>query len=242
MTTRLAKILVFVNLYIGIGLFAWALSLYANRLDYFDRMDAEPPVEGRFTQLKREIDDLVSAVNTAQKAYAFKSEQARVFEATRDYRAARLNDRLALVRRGDAPNIFFRQQVLLKDPAFPGLIDVNTEGPVVRGIRNNELQGLGYLNSEMEKAVREEKATLERIVASRQRLEQLSARVELVQTELFKQKDIRNNLFEQRDYIADVQVNWDERLRVLEGREGQLVNRLEALGVSVRSTQANPIR
>lgn len=228
--TRLGKVLVFVNLFVGVGLFAWALSLYANRLDYFDRKTAEPPVEGRFTTLKKQVDELVQAATASQKAYAFKAEQARAFEAVRDDRLTKLTARLELVRRGDQPVIFFHQQMLLKDPQYPGLIDVSQLGPVVRGVRNNELQGLGYLRSETAKAVREEKATQKRIIEARQKLEELSTRVDAVQAEVFKQKDIRANLVEERDYMADLQVNWDERLRVLERRNNQLSSRLEGLG------------
>jgi|SRR5579883_1097434 len=240
--TRLGKILVFVNLFIGVGLFAWALSLYANRLDYFPRKDADPPVEGRFATLKKQVDELSSAATTAMKSYAFKSEQARAFESFRDYRLARLNERLALVRqRGDRPDIFFHQQILMRDPQYPGLIDDKVEGPVVRGVRNNELQGLGYLKSAMEQSVREEKATLARIIEARKKLRELSTRVDAVQAEVFKQKDIRANLLEERDYIADVKVNWDERLRVLQRRNSQLAGRLESLGVrSTKVTQAAP--
>jgi len=230
---KLGKVLVFVNLFIGVGLFAWALSLYANRLDYFDRKDVDPKVEGRFTTLQTEIKNLGDAVAVAQKAYAFKSEQARQFEKYRDDRLTALNGRLAQVRVGNAPNILFRHQVLMRDPAFPGLIDVAIEGPVVKGMRNNDLQGLGYLKSEMDKAVREETATIKRIIDARKRLEELSAKAETVQVELFKQKDIRTNLVEQKSYIADVRVNWDERLDVLQRRERQLSGKLESLGVKV---------
>lgn len=237
MTTRLAKVLVYVNLFIGVGLFAWALSLYANRLDYFDRKDATPPVEGRFTALKGEITKANETIAAAQKAYAFKAEQARVFEAFRDFRLARLNERLAQVRQGNNPNIFFHQQVLLRDPNFPGLIDVGqpggppVQGPPVKGVRNNDLQGLGFLQAQMATAVREETALKTRIAEARKKLDDLSTRVEAVQAEAFKQKDIRANLDKQQDYLADVQVNWDERLRVLQRRQTQLQVRLEQLGV-----------
>jgi hypothetical protein len=231
--TKFGKALVFVNLAIGIGLFAWAVALYANRLNYFPNKDAVPPVEGRFVEMKKEIDDLASAVGVAQKALALRAEYARQFELTRDDRLEKLNARLALVRKGDAPNIFFHQQLFLKDPGFAGLIALggvgqpdNAQGPIVKGVRNNDLQGLGYLKSEMEKAVREETATVKRIIEARKKLEELSAKAEVVQTELFKQKDIRSNLTEEKAYLADVQVNWVERLDSLQRRNLQLTNRL----------------
>jgi hypothetical protein len=231
-STQLGKVLVLINLFVGVGLFAWALSLYANRVDYFDRKDADPPVEGRFTALQAEIKKVTEAATAAQRAYAFKAEQARGFEAIRDVRLARLNDRLNQVRRGNDANIIFKQQVLLRDPNFPGLIDVNVEGPNVKGVRNNDLNGLGFLQTQMASAVREEQTLKQRIKEARDQLEKLSTRVEAVQAETFKQKDIRANLGQQKDYLADVQVNWDERLRVLERRKTQLQVRLEQLGVN----------
>jgi chromosome segregation ATPase len=230
-TTRLGKILVFVNLFLGIGLFAWALSLYGNRLDYFDRKDADPPVEGRFTTLQNEVKKASETVATAQRNFAEKAEQLRRFEGERDRRLARLTARITQVRAGNAPNILFRQQVLLADPRFPGLINVDQDGPVVKGVRNNDLQGLGFLQNEMNAAVREQQTLANRIAEARKRLEELSTRVEAVQVEVFKQKDIRGHLVEQKDYLADVQVNWDERLRVLERRKAQLEARLAQLGV-----------
>jgi hypothetical protein len=239
---KFGKALVFVNLAIGIGLFAWALAVYTNRLDYFDRKDAVPPVEGRFTTLGNEIKTLTESIARAQTAFALKAEYARQYEYIRDDRLTKLNARLALVRQGNNPSIHFHQQVLLKDPAFPGLIYLgnpgqpdNNPGPVVKGLRSNDLQGLGYLQSEMEKKVREETATIKRIIEARKKLEELSAKVESVQTELFKQKDIRGNLTEEKAYLADVQVNWNERLKVLEQRNQQLGARLKALGVAANA-------
>jgi hypothetical protein len=235
--TKFGKALVFVNLVIGVGLFAWAIALYANRLDYFPRKEAMPPVEGRFAEMKKEIDDLAAAVAVAQKSFAFQAERARQYEATRDDRVTKLNARLTAVRKGDRPDILFHQQVLVKDPGFAGLIFVGglgqkdtAQGPIVKGVRNTDLQGLGYLQSETARLVRDETAAIKRIIEARKKLEELSAKVESVQTELFKQKDIRANLTEEKAYLADVQVNWVERLDVLERRKGQLTERLTALG------------
>jgi hypothetical protein len=232
MTTRLAKSLVLVNLFVGLALFTWALSIYANRVDYFDRKDADPPVEGRFTALRQQINELNEAAKTAQRLYAFKSDQARGFEAERERRLAILNRRLDTVRRGNDPAVVFRQQELLRDPRFPGLINVNQEGPILKGVRDNDLQGLGFLQAQMATAVQEEVALRARIKEARETLDQLSTRVEAVQAEVFNQKRIRENLQQQREYLADLVINWDERLRVLERRRTQLQVRLEQAGVN----------
>ena len=88
----------------------------------------------------------------------------------------------------------------------------------------------------MATAVNEERTLKQRIKEAREQLQRLNDRTEAVQAETFKQKEIRLNLAQQRDYLADVQVNWDEQLRVLERRKTQLQVRLEQLGVDPKMT------
>jgi len=235
--TKAGKYLVFANLFVGLGLFAWALSLYANRPAWFDQKDGGDT--GRFTVLKKQIEELSGSVRASQNSYARAAENVRAFEQERDFRANVLNNRLLLVRQANNPNAFFRVQLLLNDPRFPGLINVRQEGPPLKGVRNNDLQGLGFLKIQTDNAVRDEKTTLDRIVKARDDLQKLSARTEVVQVELFKQKDIKANLGEEKTYLADVQVNWDEQLRVLERRKAQLLARLEQLGVNPKVSRAD---
>ena len=58
MATKIGKLLVFVNLMASVGLMAWALSLYTNRVDWLDATTAEGKTDGQITLLKKEIDRL----------------------------------------------------------------------------------------------------------------------------------------------------------------------------------------
>jgi hypothetical protein len=239
--TKFAKALVFVNLFVGMALFAWAMSLYSNKLAYFDQKDAEPPVEGLFTKLKREVDELTPAVTASQIAYARKAEQARALEQERLFRRDKLNDRLALVRQGDDERIIFRMPLpqpandpLLRDLPepirAPALFDVRQDGPPVKSARDRDLQGLGYLRSEMAKSVKEEKDTVLRIREARKKLDELNTEMDKTQVEVFAQKVIRLNLIDQRDFLGDARINWDEQLKTLERRQTQLNARLAEMG------------
>ena len=248
--TKFGKAMVFINLFVGVGLFAWAVSLYANRLDYFDRKDAEPPVEGLFTRHKKEVDELSAIAATAQTTYARKAEQARTMDGIREFRLGKLGDSAEFVRKGDDAKIIFRQYVLLRGPlspefadlgAAPALIDVKpaVQPAAVKNTRNGELQGLGYLKSRMADAIKEEKDTIARIRQSLKKLEDLSDEANALQVELFAQKRIRDNLGEERQFIGDSQINWDEQLKILERRKKQMEDRLVGLQGGTKVTRAD---
>ncbi|MGL4423463.1 MAG: hypothetical protein ACRCZF_22595 [Gemmataceae bacterium] len=249
MSTKLAKWLVFANLFIGFGLFTWSFSLYTNRLDYFDRKDANPPVDGLFSQLKKQIDELTATSATAQANFARRAEQARAMDAVREFRSDRLNAMAAQVRVGDDEKILFRQYPLIKSPLIPefpelGLMPALTDvkpaviPAAVKNTRNADLQGLGFLKIEMGKAVKGETDTILRIRESRKKLDSLNDEAIATQREVFAQKGIIENLKEQKKFLGDSQVNWDEQLKTLERRKTQLLVRLEQLGSSPKVSRA----
>lgn len=238
MSTRIGKVLVFVNLFVAFGLAAWAVALYANRPAYFDAT-GDVKAEGQFTKFKKEVDELNTAMTLAQANYSQAAAYTSSYEATRDFRNNKLTARLNAVRKGDDANILFREQVkLLNDKQFAALIDVNRDGGVVKGVRDTPLQGLGYLTSEMRKSVLEESTTRKAIEEARRKLEEVSARIQNRQDETFAQKVIRKNLFDQKSYLGDVQTNWDEQLKLLERRKLQLADRLAAFGATQKISTA----
>jgi uncharacterized protein (DUF2384 family) len=246
--TKFGKFLVFANLFAGVGLFAWAMSLYANSLAYFDTADADPKVEGLFTTLKKEVDDLNNVVTTGQREYARRSEITRQLENERYRRLARLTDRLVQIRKGDDQNILFRAPAPLTGPLLPNfpdlgtaaaLIDVQDPGKVVRSTRDTDLNGLGFLRSEMAKAVKDEQSLAATIRDKRREMDRLNTEIEAGQNELFAQKLIRTNLDEQKQFLGDSGVNWDEQLRTLQRRKGQLEGRLSGLAGGTGSTMTS---
>lgn len=237
--TKFGKWLVFANLFVGVGLFAWAVSLYANGMDYFDRAGSDPKIEGAFTKLKRDVDELNAVVTTNQREYARKAEITRQLENERFRRLSRLTDRLVQARKGDDAKIEFRAPAQLVGPLLPGfpelgtaaaLIDVQQDGRQIRSTRDTPLQGLGYLRSQMANAVKEEQLTAGRIREARRKMDALNTEIETSQNEVFAQKLIRTNLDEQKQFLGDSRVNWDEQLNTLERRKKQLVDRLAAFG------------
>ena len=60
-----------------------------------------------------------------------------------------------------------------------------------------------------------------------------------MQVELFAQKRIRDNLGEERQFIGDSQINWDEQLKILERRKKQMEDRLVGLQGGTKVTRAD---
>lgn len=224
--TRIGKWLVFVNLFLAVGLFAWALSLYANRPDWFDRTDGDVKVEGQLTRLQAEVKRVSDAIKGAQVGYARAARLLDTKEAERMSRYQVLNNRwLAEVRDENNPNAQFR--VIPRQPNSV-LAEYREQRPLAPylGLQGQPLSGLGTLKRKMQDLVRDERAARAAILAARQRLAQASDRVEAVQAEVFKMKDIRNAQKDQEAFLADAQINWDERLKTLKERESQLLGRL----------------
>ena len=66
MGTKIGKLLVLANVFIAIGLLAWAVSIYTNRLSYFDGQDGETATKGQFTQYTDEMaQDTIAAMIAA---------------------------------------------------------------------------------------------------------------------------------------------------------------------------------
>ena len=132
-------------------------------------------------------------------------------------------------------------QTLLPEPIrAPALFDVRQDGPAVKSARDRDLQGLGYLKSEMAKAVLEEKRTVQRIREARKKMDELNTDTDKTQSEVFAQKVIRLNLLDQKDYLGDARINWDEQLNTLERRRAQLSARLDEVGgAPLKSGQSN---
>lgn len=234
MVTRIGKVLVFVNLFIAVGLFAWAVSLYANRPDWFDRTEGEGlKVEGTLTRLKAEVDRVSAAVRATQGSYARASGGLYAAEAARDYRRRVLGQWLNEVKDTNNPNAVFKEF-----PRLPNSALLNVGGPGQPpppltdslGVRGQPLPGLGRLATELRNHIRDEKDTKAQIVVARTRLDELATQINLTQAETLAQRDIRDNLLDQEAFLADAQINWDETLRTLRLREGQLAARLAELG------------
>jgi chromosome segregation ATPase len=223
--TSLGKFLVFANTFVAVVLFGWAVSLYSNRTDWFDRTIDEVKVDGQITQLQNEVKRLSEMGKTAQQGYAAASARAANEEIVRDYRAYKLNERLQKVRGSDASVRFVEQ----KREAGKALIDVQADGTVINGLNAQPLKGLGTLRKEYDDLSRMSADSFKKIDQYRDEYKALSAEIDLVQVEVLRQKIIRDNLADEQDYLFDARINWEEQLRNLEFRKTQLEQRIASL-------------
>lgn len=236
MGTKVAKVLVFANVFVSIGLLAWAVSIYTNRLSYFDTT-GEAASKGRFSQYTDEIKRLSDGIQLAQGGYVRAMDSLISLEQERDFRAAVLRILKNEVANAGQPNAEFRVAPRHTEPELKGLIDVykyspNNPFPSATNLRGQPLKGFGRLQQEMTNLLKDEKDKSDQIRKLREDTNKLSKEIfddttkTGVQSEVFKMKVILQNLGDEELYLADAQVNWDEQLRTLKIRKEQLARRL----------------
>jgi len=232
--TRLGKLLVFLNTFFAVILFGWAVSLYTNRVDWFDRtFEDGSKVDGRIPLLQAEVKRYSEQIKATQQAYASGVERLQGYqgvEIDRDFRNKVLANRMSDVKRIDDKVRFLVQ---VRQPRS-ALIDVRAAGESVKSLGGTDLKGLASLNKRFDELSRETLARQASINKLRKDYEALSNEVLVVQAEVLRQKVIFNNTQDEQDYLSDARINWEERLRTLEIRKSQLQTRLETLGVPAK--------
>ncbi len=238
MGMKIAKVLVFANVFVSIGLLAWAVSIFTNRLSYFDTT-GENASKGQFSQYTEEIKRLSDGVQLAQTSYVRAMDGLISLEQERAFRSAILKILLDEVAKPGNPNAEFRVAPRHTEPELKGLIDVfkyspNNPFPSATNLRGQPLKGFGRLQQEMTNLQKDEKDYTDRIRKLREDTNKLSIEIyddstpikTGVQTEVFKMKVIFQNLGDEEVHLADAQVNWEEQLRTLKIRKEQLQRRL----------------
>jgi hypothetical protein len=234
---NISKALVFANVFISIGLLAWAISIYTNRLTYFDYKDGETAVQGQFTQYAAEVKRLSDGIQAVQAGYVRAMDNLITQEQDRAYRTSVLTALLDEVKKPGVPDALFRVAPRHTEPDLRGLIDVfkfnpQNQFPPRLSLRNQPLKGFGRLQQEMTNLQKDEKDRTAQIAKFREDSNKLSQEIfdpmtnAGVQPEVFKMKTILKNLDDEKDYLADAQVNWEEQLRTLKLRKQQLQARL----------------
>ncbi len=255
--TTIGKLLVFVNLVASVGLMAWALSLFTNRIDWLDTTAADVKVEGQISLLKKEIDRLKKAIGETQAGYSGKKYALGVSEERLDQR-----DRVFKARLGQARNGRFKVQIAEDKGAFgEGVIyDITREGADILGPDNKPLRGLKTLQDEFAaevrtieilqvgegvlsedpqwKAIRGGTTTLAQVgeltpklgIADLRRLHVvLSDLITRDEVAIGRQKRVEKNLTDEAAYLGDKRVNWVAELQSLQRRERQLTGRLQSV-------------
>lgn len=237
MGMKFAKVLVFANVFISVGLLAWAVSIYTNRLSYFDGTDGGSPVKGQFSNYNDEIKRLSDGAQLAQASYVSAMDRLIGMEQERAFRLSILKMLMDEVAKPGNPNAEFRVAPRHDDSLLKGLIDVykyspNNPFPPATNLRGQPLKGFGRLQQEMTNLLKDEKDKSEQIRKLREDTNKLSIEIyddatkTGVQSEVFKMKVIDQNLGDEEQFLADAQVNWEEQLRTLRIRKEQLQKRL----------------
>lgn len=250
MGTKIGKVLVFANVFLSIGLLAWAVSIYTNRVAYFDSKDGDTNVPGQFAQYTAEIKRLTDGSQLAQGGYQRSMDALVTMEQDRSYRNFFLSLLATEVRnRGNAAAVF---RIIDRHPdaLLKGLIDINKYKVIVDGagavdltatlrqfapakdLNNKDLSGFGRLAQAMTNLRKEEADKVAQIAKLRKDTNALSLEINNpdtktgLQPEVFKMKTIFQNLGDEDLFLADAQVNWEEQLRTLKIRKQQLTTRL----------------
>ena len=237
MGTKIGKLLVLANVFIAVGLLAWAVSIYTNRTSYFDGKDGETAVKGQFAQYTDEIKRLSDGIQLAQNSYVVAMDGLITLEQQRDFRLAVLRELLDEVAKPGNPTAEFRVAPRHTESELKGLVDVYKYNrmvpfPPATNLRGLPLKGFGRLQQEMANLLKDEKDKSEQIHKFREDTIKLSLEIydkgtnTGVQPEVFKVKVILQNLGDEELYLADSQVNWEEQLRTLKIRKEQLGRRL----------------
>ena len=228
--TSFGKLLVYLNTFVAVILFGWAVSLYTNRVDWFDRTTEDgTKFDGQITLLQAEVKRFADQIKGTQAAYVAANAQLNRAEVTRDFHASKNFATMAEVKRVD-DQVRFRELLRLPKSA---LLDVYTQGPVVNGLNGQPLQGLSLLRKKFDDLTQKTLAHQQTILKLRSEYDALSDQCSIVQAEVNRQKIIFNNLKDEQDYLYDARIHWEEQLRTLRVRQGQLAARLDALGVKL---------
>ena len=249
----LARLLVLVNVFLSVGLLAWALTLSSNRLDWVDAKTDTGTAKGQITLLKEEIDRAAKGAADLSGAYVTRGQSLAATEANQSSRKKGYETRLKEARGGQ----FLKQLPL--DGADAGFTNLSKVGPAEEGPDKKPLRGLAVIQADID---RELKAAERAVVGdaplaetpeggldaaladdaryteltaklgtsdSRKLQEQISQRMAAADVAVLKQKEIRVNLTDEAAQLQAGRVNWKAQLQDLLDRQGQLGRRLTGL-------------
>ncbi|MGL6095542.1 MAG: hypothetical protein ACRC7O_07075 [Fimbriiglobus sp.] len=232
--TTIGKLLVFANLFVAVALLAWAVSLSANRLDWVDRTTADgTKIEGEISLLKKDIERSVKAITDANVGYSQAKKELKDQESGRTIRKSVLDERLSKAKRGE-----FRDQLLLGDdpnsstgPELKARIDVQREGKAIVDLNGNPLRGVDAIQADLSREVRLSSDLSAAIAKARKEFAEVSVEIADTDTKIGVQRGVLSAIADEAKFLDSLQINWDEELRTLSRRKGQLEKRLKTLGV-----------
>lgn len=236
--TAIGKFLAVLNLFVGIGLATWSVSVFANRLPWYDPL---PPAEtihpghkpANFAYLREELDKHVRA---AQAASLLWTQQRQRFEQLEQFRNSRLRgyeEWIGFAKNGNPRDngIGFYEPVY--DPAT-GLLDLTPPSPTVRrtpilGVDNRPLRGADTLQDQYIRDANELIKLARQIDELRNRFRDLSTEILQTEDRLRRMVEIRDSVQAELFYLMDAQWDVYELRETALRRQRQLSQRLAEL-------------
>jgi hypothetical protein len=236
--TFLGKLLVFLNLIFGIGTAVFATPIYTNRPSWHDDLKDEPISKGNrpvtFKQLETEIRSegtaaALASVNWGTNEKALVAAEAlhmarheRMFGKKPDGTKAAAKGLIDFAREGNPAGAAFLD---LTEDSATRLLVLDSKS-VVTGPDNQPLQGTETLLDQYVKDLAE--AETQALLSKKLRAEQktLGDQIVVVQEQIYKQRDIRDNLVVEASRLEAFEVNATEHMQTVTRRRNQLIGRL----------------
>jgi hypothetical protein len=244
--TFFGKTLVFLNLVFGIGAAIASTALYTNRPPWHDDLKDEPVARGHapvtFKQLEKDIAAQSAAASLANVNWGTAHKALETAEAMRVARHRRMfGTNLDGVRPPMSKGLldYAREGGLTADGgAFLNLVedsntrllnlnpDTKTAGVVVNGPDEKPLKGTETLFDQFVKdsAEVETQAALSKKLRAQQQA--LNGRIVVLQNQIYKQQDIRDNQLVEAARLEAFEVNATEHRGTVTRRRNQLIERL----------------
>ncbi len=225
--TALAKLLVLVNACLAVAVCTWALSGYLNRVDPADAIDIASG-ENIIRRVKRLETEMQSAQGLLPQELA-KASQAEL-ELSRI--RALIRSRLAEAQTG----------TFVTDPIPTGRIDLIQNPPAdkpILGLDNKPLRGRSEMVRDLDEQTRFAGAASKELEEQTKQQNELGPRILSQVERADRLKGIYGVLYEEVEYLADEQINWQSRSTSLIRRRNQLLDRLSELAPGTPGTRAS---
>lgn len=247
--TFIGKLLVFLNLVLGVGIAVFATAVYAERPPWFLQTIDGGVDKGNtpytFAQLKTDIDKLSGAATAASGAWSTNLKRVEAAEKLRAARqvkmfgatakdGTRTKGLLDYAREGnpgpgvaaaDAPGFYNLEQ-----DSTTKLLNLDDLSKTVTGPDKEPLRGADRLQSRIDA---DAKAAADLTVTSAKllvRQTELSGDIGLVDTQLNKRRTIRDHQLNEAAYLAAFEINLTEQRATAGRRSAQLVTELKKFG------------
>ena len=257
--TFIGKLLVFLLLVLGIGCAVFAAATYTQRPPWFVKNATEGGVDKgnvvyTFELLGGEIDALGKKAVAASRSWGAEHKALEAAEKTREERRIKMfgaTNKDGTRTRGLLD--YAAEGVDPKDPDSPAFFDLQEkEDPATRLVlldlddrtkvvpspdqpaaakQKVPLRGTDTLQGRLVKDAAESQQYAQTSVKLRQEQKQLGEQIVLTTTRMAKQTDIRDNLLNEAQYLADFEVNATEQKDTVGRRKAQLLRRLSVFGI-----------